>query len=138
MDQTQIDWRPYRQQVFDAAAINKRPLFVFIYADWCGWCQKYEQETLEKDPVRRRLADDYIPVAIDYEKEKELAKKLGARLVPTTILLTPQGKKLVRFFGLLNPEDLSDTLDRTLAMWRRGELPDEEFGNEETCCPLPE
>jgi len=138
MEQTQIDWLPYGQQAFDAATIHKRPLFVFIYADWCGWCQQFEQRTLETGPIRRRLKDDYVPVAIDYEKEKELAKKLGARLVPTTLLLSPQGKKLVRFYGLLKPEELSETLDQTRDMWRRGVLPNEEFGNEETCCPLPD
>ena len=138
MDQTQIDWRPYGQQAFDAATINKRPLFVFIFADWCGWCQQYEQKTLETGPIRRRLTNDYVPVAIDYEEEKELAKKLGARLVPTTLLISPQGKKLVRFYGLLKQEDLSETLDQILDRWRRGVLPNEEFGNEETCCPLPD
>ena len=138
MSETQIDWRPYRQQVFEQAKKEKRPLFVLIYADWCEWCKKYEQMALETQPVQKRLSTDYIPVAVDYDKEKALAQSLGARLVPTTLLITPEGKKLARLYGLVNQEDLPEILDRILSLWRRGEIPENEFGSEKTCCPLPD
>jgi len=118
MAETRINWHPYTQKVFAMARSKDQPLFVLIYADWCDWCKKYEQETVETRLVRKRLHDTYLPVAINYESEKALSARLGARLVPTTILLTPDGKKLARFFGFMNPEDLAETLDQTLALWR--------------------
>lgn len=137
MSKTQIDWHSYRQQVFKEAEKENRPLFVLIYADWCEWCKKYEQDALETKPIQQRLSTDYIPVAVDYDKEKALAKSLGARLVPTTLLITPTREKLARLYGHITTQDLSEILDRTLALWRRGEIPENEFGSEETCCPLP-
>lgn len=135
--QSAIDWQDYDQRAFDQAARQGRPVFVLIYADWCAWCKKYELETLETEPIRRRLATTWLPIAVDQERRPGLARELGATLVPTTILATPGGKKILRFHGVLSAPELAQNLDRMRAAWLRGELPDEEFGDERTCCPLP-
>ena len=136
MVETSISWRAYGEAAFAEARRTNRPLFVLIFADWCEWCRKYEIEALETPQIRKRLDKDYIPVAVDQVKQPDLARRLGAKLVPTTLLLTPDGKKLSRFYGVTGSDDLADTLDRILALWRQGELPYEEFGDAETCCPL--
>ena len=136
---SRIDWQPYGSAAYQEAARRSVPLFVFVYADWCRWCKKLEQETLETPRIRKWLAESYLPVAVDYDKQPKLAAKLGARLVPTVLLVSPKGEKLLRFFGFLKAADLEGTLKDTLAAWRAGELPEEtmrEFGSFETCCPL--
>ncbi len=137
MEHAEIDWRNYDKQAFTEARIKNRPLFVFIFADWCEWCKKLELETLEKQEIRKLIQTKFIPVAIDYDKHTELAKKLGVQLVPTSIIITPDGKKLLKFFGFIKPADLVLSLNKTLAAWQSGELPEEEFGSESTCCPVP-
>ena len=139
MDETKLSWRAYGQATFDEAKKRDIPLFVLVYADWCEWCKKLENETLETPKIMKLLQGKYIPVAINYDKQPKLAKQLGAKLVPTMILMTPGNEKLLRFYGFINIEDLSGTLDQTMVAWRKGELPDkevEEFGSVETCCPL--
>jgi len=138
MDETLISWRAYGSGAFQEAMRTGRPLFVFVYADWCPWCQKLETEALETEPISRRLEREFIPVAVDYDRQPKLSKQLGTRLVPTVIVVSPDRKKLLRFFGFLDAPALADTLDRTLAKWRAGELPaePEEFGREELCCPI--
>lgn len=136
MAASKIKWLTYGKKSFQQAKALKRPLFVLVYNDSCGWCRKFETETIETDPIRRRLSSDYLPVAVDAAKQPEMAKQLGAAVVPTTLLLTPDGRKIVKFHGFVAGRDLADVLDANLYRWRKGEIPAEEFGSEATCCPL--
>lgn len=136
MKNTDIKWRSYGQDVFKEARRRKKPIYIFIYADWCKWCLKFEVETLETVAIRRRLNNNFVPVAVNYDKQKKLAKQLGTKMVPTSLLLTPDGKKLLRFYGFIGPKDLAETLDQVLVLWRQGKLPSQDFGDVETCCPL--
>jgi uncharacterized protein YyaL (SSP411 family) len=134
---TQIRWRVYDQAAFAEARKTNRPLFVFIYSDKCQWCREYETQALEVPFVSQRLERDFIPVAVDFDNNPELGRHLGAKLVPTSLILSPDGEKILRFYGIQGAMDLADTLDKTLALWRRGELAQPDFGEKQTCCPLP-
>lgn len=136
LENTDIDWRGYGAGAFKEAAASRRPVFVLVYADWCEWCKKYELEALEQQEIRMRLSREWVPVAVNYDENRELARRLGVKLVPTTLLLTPDAKKLQRFFGVIDARALAENLDRVRDMWRRGEMPEADFGDETTCCPL--
>lgn len=136
MSASAIRWLPYGKDTFRQARTLKRPLFVLVYSDSCEWCHKYETETLETGGILRRLRKDYLPAAVNVATQPALAKELGAFVVPTTLLLTPDGRKIVKFHGFVAARDLSDVLDANLYRWRKGEIPAEEFGSEATCCPL--
>lgn len=137
MANTKIDWQPYGEQAFALAKKSDRPLYVFIYADWCQWCEKFEKETLETDLIRKEIRNKFIPVAVDIDVQPKLAKKLGATLVPTSLIVSPDAKKLIRFYGVTSAADLSDTLRQVLIAWREGRLPTTDFfGETSTCCPI--
>jgi len=110
-------------------------MFVLIFSDTCHWCRKYETEAIEQLAVRRLIEGRFIPVAVDLDREPAVGRELGAKLVPTTLILAPDGTKLLRFHGVQPATDLADTLEKTLALWRRGESPQPDFGDFETCCP---
>jgi len=133
---TKIAWRTYVATAFGEARDRNRPLFVLVYSDLCEWCRKYEVEALEQPAVRRLLEARFIPVAVDNDRQRSLGRRLGAKVVPTTLILAPDGRKLLRFYGVQSAADLSDTLEKTLTLWRRGELPRADFGDVETCCPV--
>jgi len=135
-EHTKIAWRSYGTEAFDEARRTGRPLFVLVYSDQCHWCRKYELEALEQPQVRDLLEKQFVPVAVDNDRQKALGRQLGARLVPTSLILAPDGKKLLRFYGVQPAADLADTLAKTLVLWRRGELPQPDFGSADTCCPV--
>jgi len=134
---TQINWREYNVAAFSEAKLKNKPLYIFVYSNECSWCRKFEKETLEKSKIRKILEKEFIPVAINQVNQPGLAKKLGIKLVPGNILLTPDKKKLLRFYGFVTKAVLSNALDKTLISWRNGEVLEEEFGEEKTCCPIP-
>lgn len=136
MKSSKTKWKVYDEKALAQARQLQRPLFVLIYLDTCHWCRKYEMETLESAKIRSRLQKEYIPIAIDFATQPELAKRLGATLVPTTLLLTPDGRRLVKFQGYAIERDLADILDANLYRWRKGEISGDEFGDPGVCCPL--
>jgi len=136
LDHTTIPWRPYGLPALAQAKNTGRPLFVLIFSDTCHWCRKYEIEAIEQLVVRRLIVERFIPVAVDFDREPAVGRELGAKLVPTTLILAPDGTKLLRFHGVQPAADLADTLEKTLALWRRGESPQPDFGDFETCCPV--
>jgi len=135
---TKIKWREYNVAAFSEATEKNKPLYIFVYSDECSWCRKFEIQTLEKGKIRKILEKEFIPIAINQVAQPELVKKLGIKLVPGNILLTPERKKILRFYGFVAETALSDALTKTLNNWRKGEILEEEFGNEKTCCPVPE
>lgn len=137
-EHTQINWREYDAAAFTEAKQQNKLLYIFIYSDLCAWCRKFETETLEKPAIRQLLQSQFIPVLVDQAKQAELANQLGIKLVPADILVAHDGKRLLRFYGFLPPQALSDALGKTLVSWRKGEIVHDEFGDQSTCCPIPE
>lgn len=136
MSASSIKWTPYGKDAFRQARSLQRPLFVLVYNDSCGWCRKYEKESIETGTVLQRLRKDFFPVAVDAAKQPALAKELGAFVVPTTLLLAPDGRKILKFHGFVGARDLTDILDANLYRWRKGEMPSAEFGDQTACCPV--
>jgi len=137
MANTTTHWYGYGKPAFKLAKKLHRPVFVLVYSNRCGWCERYEKEVLETSTIRQQLERDFIPVAVNIDKQRPLAKQLKANLVPTTLVLAPDGSKLIRFHGLAPTKEISETLEQVFAGWRQGKLPMvEDFGTGESCCPI--
>jgi len=135
---TSIPWRNYNNATFNEAVSHNKPLYVFVYSDECSWCRKFEVETLERPQIRKLIEKEFLPVAINQLQQPDLAKRLGIRLVPGNVLITPDGKRLLRFYGFLKVDALTNALQNTLNKWRSGEITDDEFADESTCCLIPD
>lgn len=137
LENSKIQWKEYNKTTFSEAKQTGKPLYVLVYADWCHWCKKFETETIETESIRTLLQEQMIPVAVNNDAQPEIGKDLRARLVPTSIILSPDGVLILRFYGFLAAAELKESLEATLTQWRLGELPEETFGDEATCCPIP-
>jgi len=133
-----IGWQPYSPQTTARAKQQNRPQFVFIYAQWCQFCERFEKQTLESEPIRARLKKEFIPIALDYDQARDQVKQLGVKLVPTTIILAPDGRQLQRFLGLVSVTELLGIMDKAQQLLQAGGSDEKEFGNQRTCCPLDE
>jgi len=133
-----ISWQAYSSETSARARQQGRPQFVFIYAQWCQFCERFEKQTLETAPIRARLKQEFVPVAIDYDQAREQVKQLGVKLVPTTIILAPDGRQLQRFIGVVSVTELLGIMDKAQQLLKSGGSDEKEFGSERTCCPLDE
>jgi thioredoxin-related protein len=68
-------------------------IFVDLFADWCGWCHKMEQEVFPSEAFQK-ATDNKVLLRLNTEDGGEGSKtsqKFGITTLPTFLLLTPDG-----------------------------------------------
>lgn len=81
----------YQRAVEEAKASN-RPLAVYFYTDWCGYCRKLERDVLSQPPMQPCLSS-VIPVKVNPEagtKESKLARKFRVSSFPRFFISRPE------------------------------------------------
>jgi thiol-disulfide isomerase/thioredoxin len=69
-----------------------KPLFLYFYTDWCGYCRQFERELLSSAEVVRVLREQFEPVAINPEagdEEAALGNSYGLRSFPLLLVQSP-------------------------------------------------
>ena len=86
-----------------AAAEKKLVLADFSGSDWCGWCQRLDEEVFAKNAFRAEATNAYVLLMVDSPQDESLlsekAKKQNPELVkkyrvagfPTVLLLDEKG-----------------------------------------------
>lgn len=80
------------------AKASGKPLFLYFYTDWCGYCRQFEQELLTKPEVIAALGD-YEPVAINPEKgeaEAALSQLYDVQSFPALMVQLPGSEARAR------------------------------------------
>jgi len=71
---------------------RKQLIFVDMFAEWCGWCHKMEQEVFPSEAFQKATADKVL-LRLNTEDGGEgskLAQKYGISSLPTFLVLTPE------------------------------------------------
>jgi thioredoxin-related protein len=92
---------------------KKMILMDFTGSDWCGWCKKFKQETLDKPEFAEFAKKNLVLVELDFpsakvkqsEELKKANKALQTRFAvsgfPTFVLLGSNGKELGKQVGYM-------------------------------------
>ena len=73
-----------------AAAGKKQLILVDMFAEWCGWCHRFEREVFPSE-VFQNATNDIVLLRLDTEDKGEgtqFARKYGVAQLPTFLLLT--------------------------------------------------
>ncbi len=111
--QMEIPPRSFEESIEQAQA-DETPLLVEIYAPWCPYCQRMQDEVFSDASVREYLDENFTYVRLNSDttagthqyaertlSTKELASVLGAQGVPTTVFLEPDGTPIARQPGFI-------------------------------------
>ena len=83
-----------RGRSFEKAQATKKPIVVFFYTDWCGFCQRFAP-TFDKVTKDRAIKKNYAVAYVNCEKEEnhKLMEEYGVQGFPTVYVITEDGNK---------------------------------------------
>ncbi|MEM1283009.1 MAG: thioredoxin family protein [Chlamydiota bacterium] len=85
----------------ELAAEQDKLLFIDFYTVWCGPCKKLDKYVFHNDSLRGLLSQQVVLLKYDAEQDTtfHLSKKYHVGSYPTGLLLTPEGRVLIRQGG---------------------------------------
>ncbi|MBV9493888.1 MAG: thioredoxin fold domain-containing protein, partial [Acidobacteria bacterium] len=91
---------------------KQRLIFVDLFADWCGWCHRMEQEVFPSAAFQL-ATDDMVLLRLNTEdggEGSQLAQKFGVTTLPTFLVLTHDLTVAGIIRGYAPPNDFVKTL----------------------------
>lgn len=106
-----VNWQTnYEQAVSEAKASSKPMVLFFTGSDWCGWCNKLDEEAFETAEFAEATKGKFVFVKLDYPlysqqdpqlkaQNQQLKQKFNIRSYPTVILWDAQNNQQIGSTG---------------------------------------
>jgi thioredoxin-related protein len=104
-----VDWQTYEEGM----AIGKekaKKVFIYFWAGWCGYCKRMDAITFNDPGVISVLNQHFIPVRVNLDKEKNVARGYNVRGVPVSWFISETGEKIASKAGYAPPKSLLPAL----------------------------
>jgi thioredoxin-related protein len=98
-----------------AAKEKNQLILVDMFAEWCGWCHRFEREVFPSEAFQKATGD-LVLLRLDTEDGKEgtqLSRKFGVTSLPTFVLLTPDLTMAGQIRGYAPPAQFAQMLAET-------------------------
>jgi thioredoxin 1 len=105
----QIAWVGY-QDGMEQIKNGSRKGFLHFYTTWCAYCKIMNEKTFTDAGVIRYLNENFVPIYIDAEVDKAVARTYGADKFPFSIFLDETGAAIGNRPGYIPPDVLLDML----------------------------
>ena len=94
---------------------KKQLILVDMFAEWCGWCHRFEREVFPSKAFQDATAD-LVLLRLNTEDGKEgtqMSRKFGVTSLPTFLLLTPELTSAGQIRGYSPPGPFAQKLKET-------------------------
>ena len=71
VEESPVHWLTFEDAVKKSKA-EKRPIFVDVYTDWCGWCKVMDKNTFNDPQVAKLLNEKFFPVKFNGEQKEDV------------------------------------------------------------------
>ena len=119
-----VDWYPWGEEAFAAAAERDVPVFLSIGYATCHWCHVMERESFENEEIAAYMNKHFVSIKVDREQHPDIdamymtavQMMTGGGGWPMSSFLDTQGRP---FFGgtYFPPDRFMDLLDRVSYAW---------------------
>ncbi len=126
-----VDWRPWGDEAFAAAAAEDKPVFLSIGYSTCHWCHVMERESFEDSQAAALLNDAFICIKVDREERPDIDNVYmavcqmltGSGGWPLTLFLAPDrtpfyAATYIPKEGRYGRPGLVDIVPRVKELWR--------------------
>ena len=93
------------------AKAEDKAILLYFSSQYCPYCVAMERDVLADKEIATTMKQSLVSVRIDVEIRSDLAKKYGVRGYPTTCLLEPSGKPLIKIPGYVEKKEFRVILD---------------------------
>lgn len=96
------------QEAIQKAKDEHKPIFLDIYATWCGPCKRLKKNTFSNKDVGVYFNQHFINVTYDGEQSEgmNLMKEYGLNSFPSLLFIDFNGQIIVQTTGYHNSEEL--------------------------------
>jgi len=108
-----ITWITDYQKGMNQAQAQNKPALVVFTTTWCPPCLMMK-EKVYPDPKVVQVVEDFIPIMIDPDYEKELTQKFKVTGIPVFFILGPTGEQKTSFVGYHEPGEFITKLKSVL------------------------
>jgi thiol-disulfide isomerase/thioredoxin len=109
-----IPWGRDYGEALKKAKAAKTPVLIDFWAEWCHYCHELDRTTYADARVLG-LALNFVPVTVDTEgkaKDRALADRYDVRELPTILVVTPEGRSVLRVEGFQAADPFVATLEK--------------------------
>ncbi|HEX9637755.1 MAG TPA: thioredoxin family protein [Acidobacteriota bacterium] len=109
-----IAWSRSYDEALRSAAGSSKPVVLFVYTKWCGYCRKMDREVFANDRVVDQ-SQNFVYLRLDAEdggEGTETARRYGVRSFPASFILDAQGAVLGRIPGFIEAPRWLRTLEQ--------------------------
>lgn len=101
-----IQWLTYEEAQKKQSEGSSRKFFLYFYADWCSYCRKLEGETFKDTSVISYINDNYTPVLINMDRQRDVAAQYNVTGVPDLRFISSKGENIARWAGYIKASKL--------------------------------
>ena len=106
-------WVTSYEQGLSQAQDAGKPVVIDMYADWCGFCRKLDDETWSDARVVER-SEEFVFIKVDVEADEKTAGKYQVGAIPLVVFLGPDGEETNRIEGFVGPAEMLDAMNKAL------------------------
>lgn len=107
-----VPWRTDLQAALEEATRSNKPVLAYFTASWCPPCQRMKSTTWQDLSVARAL-EAWVPVKLDVDQHRDLARRYQINGVPTLLILSAGGTVGQARSGYASAEELVAWLSRS-------------------------
>ncbi|PJZ65349.1 DUF3808 domain-containing protein [Leptospira wolffii] len=107
-------WETSVQNAFAKAKEEGKPIFIDVYADWCGYCKTLKKEIYPKKEVQAEFSK-FVLLSLDGDRFPNLKRKYNVTGYPTLLFLDRNGSLTEKIAGMPDSKMVVKTLKNAYA-----------------------
>lgn len=109
-----VRWQYDLKAAHKIAVATKRPLLLVFGGASCVYCRQFESKTLSDPAVANYVNSQFVPVHLDYDKDRRIADILEVQSLPTSVVLNADADLLGSVVGYIGKSECEKFLRTAL------------------------